>query len=281
MKQKQTKSKRQQISNLIKANLENYYGKGPIPPDAYFLKQDSPAKSILNLLLIESKHSVSQFASKAADSILSYNKSDITFTSQYLKHEQELKETTSYLNSISLNLGKSSKITFNLIKTRSALGPIYLDIKLSASETRLNPNESISINFNIEDSVEIKISVNEGVKFRTLETFSMFFRELSKEDLSGLKNDEIEKIVEKRTEEFEVKLLVGIELVNKDRVVVLEKKVEEIKKGLNEQNEAGIIYNELIHCLEIFHDVDTGGFKSLIKNLKMNRENCCGPCLVM
>lgn len=281
MEEKQSKSKRLQISNLVKANLENYYGKGPIPPDAFFLKQDSPAKSILNLLLSESKHSISQFASKAADSILSYNKSDITFTTQYLKHEQDLKETTSYLNSLSLNFGKVSKITFNLIKTRSTLGPIFLDVKLCTSETRLNPNESISLNFSLEDSVEIKISVNEGVKFRTLETFSMFFRELSKEDLSRLKNDEIEKVVEKRTEEFEVKLVVRIELVNKDRIMILEKKVEEIKKSLNEKNEAGVIYNELIHCLEIFHDVDTGGFKSLIKNLKINRENCCGPCLVM
>jgi hypothetical protein len=281
MDEKVSKSKKNQIANLIKSNCENYYGRGPIPSAAYFLSSDNEGKKILEMILIESDFDISRFSSKAAEAILSYNKQDISYTTRYLKQEQELKETTSYLNSVSYRSSEPSRISFRLIKTRSSLGPVSVDVKVSESEARLNTLESSSFEISITSIAEVKITVNEGVKVRILETFSIFFKELSNEGLDQLKTSEIEKIIEKKNEEFEAKIEVKIFLGQKDKISLLEKKINEIKKGLLETNVSGIIYNDLIQSLELFHDVDSGQFKSLIRPNRQNRETCCGPCIVI
>lgn len=274
-------SKKSQIKNLILSNCSFYHKQSPLPPIPYFLESQNQASSLLESLLQDSNYDPEKFSKKAAETILHYNHLDISYTLKLIKSQQEAKEIQDYLGTFSRNTEEKSTIDFKILKTLSSIGPIFGVIQINGKVFNLSASEQITVIIELEQEADIQLFVRDGDDIRVLDTFQVFFKEISKESITELKKKEIEKKVEKKSQEFEAKIGICIRLSAEDKLKILVKRLKEVEKIMSEENRAGVIYNDLIKNLEIFHDVENGRFKTTVPQVRANGRNCCATCQVV
>lgn len=274
-------SKKSQIKNLIFSNCSFYHKQSPLPPIPYFLESQTHSSPLLQSLLEDSNYDPAQFSKKAAETLLHYNHLDISHTLKFIKNQQESKEIQNFLSTFSRNTQEKSTAEFKLLKTRSSVGPIVALVKHNENEHLLNSSQNLLLEIELEQAAEVKIIVKDADQVRVLEVFQVFFKEISKEPVVDLKKNEIERVIEKKSSEFEAKIAVCVKVCCEEKVGILVKRLRKLEKEMEEENKAGVIYSDLIDKLQIVHDVENGRFRTCVPQVRANGRNCCAMCQVM
>ena len=274
-------SKKSQIKNLVFSNCSFYHKQSHLPPIPYFLESQSQSSPLLQTILEDSNYDPAKFSKKAADLLLHYNQLDISHTLKYLKNQQEAKEIQDFLSTFSRNTEERSTAEFKLLKTRSSVGPVVALIVYGEKEYLVNSTQNLKLEIELDQAAQVKIIVRDGDQVRVLEDFQVFFKEISKEPVVDLKKNEIEREIEKKSPEFEAKIAVCVRVCCEEKVRILVKRLRELEKAMEEENQAGGVYNDLIEKLQIVHDAENGRFRTCVPQVRANGRNCCATCRIV